>query len=209
MDTQQLSDIVTTVSNSPIIGGTPGEWHLVPLHLALATAQPVGGGSAAPVISPGATALLQQAIDKSNAAALTTPAAASGTPVTSNTSPSTIQSIMKGINFVGEIGADIAAMEKGGTATLHWWGWEANLNEAATQALDHLLTTDMKDLAVIAAALAAISPVLAAVSGIVSIVSAALEGDVTAADAGSGVVIKGYLWVGIDVSPAAAAAVAA
>ena len=215
MNAQQLSNIVTTVSDSQMISGNPGDWSLVPLQLAMAAARTVrsrvvsaaagGGGAAAataPAISAGEAALITPALDKSNAAAVTTPSAAGGTPVTSNTPPSTIQQILQDLNVVGEIGADISALEGHGKAMLHWWGWEADLDETGTKALSHLLTTDMKDLAAVAAALAAISPVLAAVSGIISIVSGALAAEVSAGDAGNGVVIKGYLWVGIAVSAA-------
>jgi len=55
MNAQQLSNIVTTVSDSQMISGNPGDWSLVPLQLAMAAARTVrsrvvsaaaGGGGA-------------------------------------------------------------------------------------------------------------------------------------------------------------------
>jgi len=219
MDTQQLATIVTTVSDSQMISGSPGEWSLVPFQLAMAAerkgrmiaaaaAGPRAGAAAAapalaPAISAGDAALAQAAVIRSNAAAETTPAAAGGNTVSSNTPQTVIQTILQDLNVVGEIGADISRMEAGGKATLSWWGWELDLNEDATQAFNHLLTTDMKDLAVVAGALAAISPVLAAISGVISIVSGLLSAQVSAGDTNAnGVIVKGYLWIGIAVSAA-------
>ena len=47
-----------------------------------------------------------------------------------------------------------------------------------------------------------VSPVFAAVGGILGIVATSVAGEVTSADTGNGVVMKGYLWVGIAVDAA-------
>jgi hypothetical protein len=103
--------------------------------------------------------------------------------------------------LVGRIGDDIAAMHGGGcSAKLHWWGWEAQLDEKGTAALVDLLEMQVTKLGLILAAFSAEVPVLAAIGGILSLVSAVLGADIKAGDLnGKGVNLKGYLWVGLSV----------
>jgi hypothetical protein len=198
-DIQALSNIIDIASTSGMVSGTPGQWSVS------APAAPAGilYAAAAPVIPTADGQLVQNAVDKSNNAAATTPAAASGTPVTSSTPPDKVTQVLTDLNVIGHIGDDLSAMEAHGVATLHWWGWEAKFDEPGTQALAHLLGTDMTQLSAVLAALSAISPVFAAVGGILGIVAGALAGEVNSADNGhNGVVMKGYLWVGIAVDAA-------
>lgn len=200
MDTQTLSTIVQTASNSGMITGTPGNWSVNTFPLVMTTHIGAAAVAApAPAIPPAQAALITPAIVKSNAAAQSTPSAATGGPVTSNTPPTTITNVIGGLNVAGNIGADISKMEQNGVATLHWWGWEANLKEPGTQALLHLLTTDATGVCAILAALGAISPVCAAIGATIAILGASEAAQVKGADEGNGVVMKGYLWVGVDV----------
>src|SRR5208283_539104 len=204
MNTQQLSSIVATISNSNLVVGMPGSW-----SLSTAASLPAGSRSQAVIAAapastllPGQVALAQAALSKSNAAAQVSPSATSANPVGASTPSGTIQSWLQDLNVVAAIGADISTMEQHGKVKLHWWGWEATWDEQGTKALEHLLATDMKDFTAVTAALATISPVLAAISGIISIVSGALASQISGADAGNGIVLHGYLWVGVDVKAA-------
>lgn len=91
----------------------------------------------------------------------------------------------------------------GTVAALHWWGWELTLNEAATQALLRLLGSDVKGLLAAAAALAPASAVLAAVAAVILAAGEGLDTWVAHGDAAghNGVVIHGYMWIGVWVAP--------
>lgn len=206
MDVQQVSQIVSTVDRSGLVSGLPGEWTLNSSHLIMAVNRHFAGpavaaapaGPSALALAPATATIIQTAVDKSNAAASSTPAAGSGQPVSSQTPSDTVTSILQQLNVVANIAQDIQAIEGGGTAQLHWWGWEATLNEAATQGLLHLLGADMTSVSAIAAALIAVSPVLAAVGGILSIVSNTFAQEISSADSNhNGVNLKGYLWVAL------------
>ena len=216
---QQSANLVQNVDTSQIILGTPGAWSVSLAHAVIA-AQPLvavaaaGAGRAAvaagPVpagagpLSAGQAALVQSAVNQSNAAAATTPSAASGSATTANTPADTITKVAQGITSIASTPANIKQLEAGTTATLHWWGWELDLNESATQALEALLTTDIEGLMSIGTALAFVSAPLAAVSGIISAVAGALEKWISDEDGDdkAGVVIKGYLWVAVRVTAA-------
>ena len=217
MNENQLSSLVVTVSDSGVISGDPGDWAFNQVHFnlmkaAVADVGGVGGGGAVaappanPNVTPAQAALINQAVVQSNAAATLTPAAATGEEVTSKTASSTIASVLTGLNVIADIGDDISNLEAGGKAHLHWWGWEASLDEVATQALIRLLGRDITELATVLAALAAIIPVAAAIGGCLGIVAAALAAQVNAADSNNphtGVSLKGYLWVGLSAKPLA------
>lgn len=206
MTNDQLSALIASTENDNLVSGDPGQWSFNPPSSVFANANSSviadvdGGGTAVatPVVSP-TQALVQNAVNQSNAAAATTPSAATDQDVTSQTPKSTIGSVISAVTTIGDIGDDIAALEKGGSAHLHWWGWEATLNEDATKALEHILGQDATGIAVALAALATIMPVAAAISGMLGIVAASLDGIIANADSGNGVNLKGYLWVGISV----------
>lgn len=194
MNESQLSALVASAGRH--VQGNPGDWDFSSASFVAST---LGAGAADPTVAPANALLIENAISQSNAAALKTPSAATDAPVSKTTPRDTVNSILTGLDIVAAIGDDITAIEKGGTAHLHWWGWEANLDEEATQALIHLLSIDVTKLGAVLAAFAAMSPMLAAVAGIMGIVSAALGSDVKNADQGNGVNMKGYLWVGLSV----------
>jgi hypothetical protein len=207
MTNDDLSILIANTDAQSLVTGDPGDWAFnpTPFILLSATANFGAAPAAAPTPAPTAVAagqaqLVQQAVAQSNTAAATTPTAATDTDVTSKTPSSVIANGLSIITTIGDIGADVAALEAGGTAHLHWWGWEATLNESATQALNNILGKDVVGVAAAMAALASIIPVVAAISGILGIVSAALDADITGVDKGKGVNLKGYLWVGLHVT---------
>jgi hypothetical protein len=207
---EQLASIIQTIDSQNIVVGAPGAWSLALPHTAI-TAQflaglPVTGTPAPATPTPGQLSLAQSAANKSNAAAAATPSAASGAPTTANTAASIINNVAGGITNIASIPADIKTVEAGATATLKWWGWTLQLNESATTAFERLLGTDVASCVTIASALAAISAPLAAVAGIISAVATGVDTWVTAEDkkgGNRGVTMKGYLWAGLWVEPAA------
>jgi hypothetical protein len=218
----KLIGIVDKVSASQIVAGVPGAWSASLAHAVFAAQKlPKGwGGKTLGLMSPDEAALVHAAITRSNAGAAAVAGITPASPVTLDAGNTTciaysaaraggpptpediIGDIVKGLTNIADAEKNIKAIEQGGQATLHWWGWELKLKESATTAFESLLKTDIIGLASIATALAFISPVLAAVAGIVSAVSTGLDAWISAEDtAHAGVNIKGYLWVGIWVTP--------
>jgi hypothetical protein len=207
MTNDDLSVLIANTDAQSLVTGAPGNWAFNPTpFILLSTTANLGlAPGAPPTPAPSGVAasqaqLVQQAVAQSNTAAVTTPAAATDTDVTSTTSPTVVSNALSIVTTIGDIGADISALEAGGTAHLHWWGWEATLNESATQALNNILGKDAIGVAAAMAALAPIIPVVAAISGVLGIVAAALDADITSVDKGKGVNLKGYLWVGLHVT---------
>ena len=198
---QQTYQIVTNLETAQAVQGNPGTWTIssaTTIHAFLGAQLAVASGAPAPAVSAGDALIAQAAVIKSNAAAVATPKAASGNPTTASTAIGIITSFSNRYSNVVEIPAIIQKLEAGTTATLHWWGWEAKLNESATQALLELLGTDVPTLALILGSLAAISAPLAAVAAILGAVSTGLDTWIKQADtAKNGVIIDGYLWIGI------------
>ncbi len=207
VNAQQLKSIIDKAEAFNIITGSVGTFsvslgHAVaaasPLALeALAPVVPAGVAAVAP-LAPGEASLVASAAAQSNAAATTTPSAASGTPTTANTPATTISNAAKGITGEASTPADLKTFETGASATLHWWGWSLQLTEKSTKALSSLLTTDLGGFVTIATALAALSAPLAAAAAIVSAAATGFNDWITAADSNhNGVTIDGYLWVGV------------
>jgi hypothetical protein len=201
---EQTGNIVTNLDTAQAVQGTPGAWTIsssITIHALLGAKLAVVGGGPAPTVTAGQALLAQAAVDKSNAAAASTTGAASGNPTTASTASGVITNIAQGLSNLADTPANIQQLEAGTTATLHWWGWEADLNESATQALLKLLGTDVAGLVSIATALAAISAPLAAIAAVVGAISTGFDVWITAEDTKkNGVIINGYLWVGISVS---------
>jgi len=199
---QQLKQIIDKAESAQVIqGDVPGTFSISVPVAALAAAP--ASATPAPLL-PGEAALIQSAVNRANSEAAAVPLAGAGS--TSGSSPDTaktIDAVAKGLTNVAQTPADVRALVAGAAAKLHWWGWTLRLNEAATKALQNLLTTDLGGLAAIATALAAVSAPLAAVAAIVTAVAGGLKAWVAAEDgAQQGVAIHGYLWVGVWVSPA-------
>jgi hypothetical protein len=196
---QQVQNLVQEADNLNMILGTPGGWTLSASQVVVAAQ----GGSpffAASALSPSQAQQIQTAIHNSNAAATETPSAASGNPTSANTPAAKIQSAATGLPNVAAIVTDIQQIEAGGQATLHWWGWSLKLNQNATTALQDILKTNLPALISIATALVAVSAPLAAALAIVSAAAVGLNAWISTEDAGQkGVVMNGYLWVGVVV----------
>jgi hypothetical protein len=204
INSQRLAGIINTVEDNHLVIGTPGSLSIAPLHpLLLAAIAPAVTGTpvsgAAGQFTSGQTAVVQTAINQSNAAALTTPSAASGNPTTANTSSTTISTIVNGvlggIDGIESIPEDIKTLEQGTTGTLHWWGWEADLNETATKALEDLLANGSTGIATILTALTPISAPLAAVAAAIKLVAGGLDTAIENKDQGKGVTLEGKLWI--------------
>lgn len=192
---QYLKSIITKVEGSGLVqGAAPGAF-----ALQIPQAAPVQGAAAGEgPLNPGEAALVRNAISLSNDSA--TPAAAPGAGAIA----SAIDAIAHGLTQIANTPADVKALVAGAAAKLHWWGWTLQLNESATQALSSLLKNDLAGLVMIATTLASASPPLAATAAILTAVAGGLSGWIAAEDqAQKGVVIHGYLWVGIWVQPAA------
>jgi len=130
----------------------------------------------------------------SNSAGTSTPAATPNTPsggtgaagqIPENMLESVLQDINKAV-------ADISAVEDGGTATLHWWGWELSLTETATKSFVELLSGDLTKLTTaLGIGTVIVSPPLAGALAIFTIVTGAFATDITNTDTnGNGVTIK-------------------
>ncbi|RZU39262.1 hypothetical protein [Edaphobacter modestus] len=93
----------------------------------------------------------------------------------------------------------IVAIQKGGKAHVDdvILGWHAELDEAATQALIHLLMSGVPRLAGLLALFTTQVPVIAAIAGIIAIIGPIIGNSVKSTDQGHGVVIMGTLWLGI------------
>jgi hypothetical protein len=218
---KSLEDIISSATGTLVVG-EPGDWQLVhpataaiAIHPAAAWASLDAPVAATPLAGLDAAqqVVVKAAVAKSVAAAAATPSAVTdGAPVNvaapavatvSATVGTSVGGIFSGLEAVGQIVGDIVAIHNGGAGKIHWWGWEATLNEPATQALLHLLSYDVPTVGtVLAAAFAAEVPVFAAISGILGIVSGLLGTEVKNADTATptkGVSMKGYLWVGLSV----------
>jgi hypothetical protein len=203
----QLQSLVDAVDISGMVAGRPGSLTLSVPHLMAVSFSAAAPNSAAAAAAPqpltaGQAALVQAAVTQANAAALITPSAASGNPTTANTPASTIQNMVKGVTMIAATPGDLKQLEAGATATLQWWGWTLKLNESSTQALSKLLVNDMAGLTALTKALAPISAPLAATNSMVSAVAAGLHTWISKQDHGHGVVIHGYLFVGLLVEGA-------
>jgi hypothetical protein len=198
LTTNQLDQLSRSLESPNLISGNPGTWSLHPIHPAFMAAMS-GTPAGALQLNTTQTGIALTALNQSNAAALTTPSAASGTPTTADTSVSTITSlvngILGGIDGVGRIPNEIKTLEQGTKATLHPWGWSANMDEDATTALEDLLSNGTTGIATILTALAPISAPLAAVAAILKLAASAIDELIEKADHGKGVTIDGVLWL--------------
>ncbi len=194
---QLLKQIIDKAEQLKVIqGSTPG---------ALSVSQPVAAAASSPAapiaqaapLTPGESALVRNAILRTNDAAPSVNAA----PDAKGTADA-IDAVGKGLTTVAGTPQDIKTLVAGASARLHWWGWTLRLEESATQALEKLLVTDIGGLAAIATALAAIAAPLAAVAAVVTAIATGLDGWIKAEDgAKKGVVIHGYLWIGVWIEP--------
>lgn len=190
-------DQVIALANTPgLFAGDPGNWMINQGDAGLVA----GGGEGVPALTPDQIDVVQNAVDKSNDAANTTPQAAQGELVTSDKPKDQIKATLGGIfddlNVIEKIGDDVVALQKGGKASIHPWGWHATLDEPATQGLIDLLKIEIPKVGLIAAAFSAEVPVLAAVGGVLTIAGAGFGALVEDRDSGkNGVDIKGWLWV--------------
>ncbi|RZU40134.1 hypothetical protein [Edaphobacter modestus] len=183
----------------PYICGTPGHWHYGLPSSSLFAASV----STAPALTDEEQQIVDRAIHLSNQAAQVTPSAASAIPVNVTQADTDVQS--KVTNFltdvvdVSKIVEDIVAIQKGGKAHVDGviLGWLAELDEAATQALIHLLTSGVPRLAGLLALFTTQVPVIAAIAGIIAIIGPIIGNSVTSTDQGYGLVIMGTLWLGI------------
>jgi hypothetical protein len=203
---QQLKNLVSTVDTANLIQGKPGNFSLKLTQLGLPAATPAGAAAAPALASPLSTAQIadvQSAVARSNTAATQTPTAASGQPTKASTSAAAIASAA---SVAPSTAADIKTFEAGAKGTLHWWGWELEMDESSTRALENVLTTDMAGLDKIAAALKTVSVPLAAVADIIFGVAKTVGGFANSwiskeDTAKNGVRIHGYMWLGVWMEP--------
>jgi hypothetical protein len=157
-------------------------------------------GAAEGPLTGGQAALVDAAIKNSNAAAVQTPSAASGQHTTADTLLDIINAAMKGLPIISATATDIETIEQGAKATLHWWGWTVELTNDGSKALDKLFNNDLGGLSAILAALTPISAPLAAVAAILGAITTGLSAWIETENKGNGVTLKGYLWIGVDVT---------
>jgi len=191
--------IALLVKIRPYMGGTPGHWHYGLSSSSLFAAR-VGP---APALTDEQQQIVDRATHLSNQAVQVTPSAASATPVNVTQADTDVQS--KVTNFltdvadVSKIVEDIVAIQKGGKAHVNdvILGWRVELDEAAIQALIHLLTSGVPRLAGLLALFTTQVPVIAAIASIIAIIGPIIGNSVNSTDQGHGVAIMGTLWLGI------------
>ena len=201
---QLYQSLVQNVDGFGMVSGTPGSFSISLLHSVAAAraGQMAPEGLAVAPLTPAQAGLVQTAVAKSNTAATTTPSAASGQATAASTPTSTtiINAVLQGLQDIGSIPQDIQTLEAGTKGTLHWWGWSADLNEAATKAFLSLLTAD-EGIGTILTGLGAVSAPLAAVGAILGVVAKGYDSWITSVDTNQkGVTLNGWLWIAVTVA---------
>ena len=137
--------------------------------------------------------------------------AAAAAPATPGVS--IINDILNGLPKVTTTPQDIEDLINGSSGTINWWGWTLTMNETATKGFESLLGSDVPGLLAIVTAIGATCPSLLAAGAIATAVSEGFNAWMKAEDRGTGVVIRGYMWiapwVGTNTAPPVAAKPAA